>query len=92
MRNIVVISMASFFLGLGVATQSALAAGGGMGGPSDAWGSPYVLIAPQAFQAATWGSLEGRSAYESQVAPLDCHGDRSCEQRLKRRAHPTPPQ
>jgi hypothetical protein len=87
MRKIVFVGVASVFFGLSVASQDAMAMGG-QGGPSDAWGSPYVLIAPQTFKPpAGWGPLEGRSAYEAQ-APVDCQGDRACERRMKRNTHP----
>jgi hypothetical protein len=92
MRMILLIGVASL-LALGFAHEGALAMGG-MGGPSDAWGSPYALYAPQTYTPPPgWGPLEGRSAYEGQtVAPVDCHGDRACERRMRRSVHPAPAQ
>jgi hypothetical protein len=92
MRTILLIGVASLFLA-GVAQDSALAMGG-EGGPSDAWGSPYALYAPQTYNPPPgWGPLEGRSAYEGQaVAPIDCHGDRACERHMRKRVHPAPAQ
>jgi hypothetical protein len=92
MRKIMLTGLASLFA-FGVAHEGALAMGG-MGGPSDAWGSPYVLIAPQTFQPPpSWGPLEGRSAYEGQAtAPVGCHGDRACERRMRKGVHPAPAQ
>ncbi len=92
MRTILLTGVASL-LAVGLAYESALAMGG-QGGPSDAWGSPYVLIAPQTYKApAGWGPLEGRSAYEGQnAAPVDCRGDRACERRMRQHAHPAPAQ
>jgi hypothetical protein len=92
MRKIMLISVASL-VAFGVAHEGALAMGG-MGGPSDSWGSPYALYAPQTFEPPrSWGPLEGRSAYEGRVAtPADCHGDRACEWRMRHGVHSTPAQ
>lgn len=85
MRKIVFTGAAGLCLALGAA-GGALAMGG-MGGPSDAWGSPYALYAPQTFRPPPgWGPLEGRSAYESQAAAMDCRGNLACERRMRRMA------
>jgi hypothetical protein len=55
---------------------------GGMGGPSDAWGSPYALYAPQSLAGAA------NERRETDVAPADhspCHGDRACKRSSKPR-------
>ena len=92
MRKIILTGVASLFA-LGLADESALAMGG-MGGPSDAWGSPYALYAPQTYNPPPgWGSVEGRSAYEGRAAaPVDCHGDRACEWRMRHGVHQAPAQ
>jgi hypothetical protein len=91
MRTILLTGVGLFLAG--VAQDSALAMGG-MGGPSDAWGSPYALYAPQTSSPPPgWGPLERRSAYEGRaVAPVDCRGDRACERRMRKSARPGPAQ
>lgn len=85
MRKIVLTGVASAFLAASAATGAM--AMGGMGGPSDSWGSPYALYAPQTFKPPPgWGPLEGRSAYESQAATMDCRGNLACERRMRRMA------
>ncbi len=89
MRRIILAGADGLCLAFGAA--SGALAMGNMGGPSDAWGSPYVLYIPQTFQPPPgWGPLEGRSAYEGRAA-VNCHGDRACERRL-RKAAPAPAQ
>jgi hypothetical protein len=87
MRKAILTGAAGFVLALGVAGTGALAMGG-MGGPSDAWGSPWALYAPQTFQAPPgWGPLERRAVSEGQsrAAPTDpCRGNRACERRMRR--------
>ena len=93
MRTILMTGVASVFLA-GLAQENALAMGG-QGGPSDAWGSPYAIFAPQSYNNPPrgWGPQEGRSAYEGQaVAPVDCHGDRACERRIRKSVRPAPAQ
>src|SRR5579883_2156565 len=83
MRKAILTGAAGFVLALGVAGTGALAMGG-MGGPSDAWGSPWALYAPQTFQAPPgWGPLERRAVSEGQsrAAPTgpasgECGGSR----------------
>jgi len=89
MRKTTFTGPASLFVALGL-SASALGMGG-EGGPADAWASPYALIAPQTLrQAPGWGPPEGRSAYEGQgVAPINCHGDRACQRRMKKAAPAT---
>jgi hypothetical protein len=76
MRRIVVIGAAGLVLALGASGAHAM---GGQGGPSDAWGSPYALYAPQSFQApASWtqyyGGAEGRAADVGENRPLGREG------------------
>ena len=78
MQRLVVIGLASLLLGFSAA--GAVAAGN-MGGPSDAWGSPYVLYIPQLLQQPY--STEGRAAYVGESNRTDCHGDKACERREK---------
>ena len=58
-RETATIGATQLLLALGTATSAA--AMGGMGGPSDAWGSPYALIAPQSFPSSRSTSGEGQA-------------------------------
>jgi hypothetical protein len=76
MRKIVVIAAAGLVLALGALDAHAM---GGEGGPSDAWGSPYALLAPQSFRPPpswTWyyGGAEGRAAAVGENRPLGREG------------------
>jgi hypothetical protein len=75
MRKIAVIAAAGLVLALGAPGAHAM---GGQGGPSDAWGSPYALYAPQSFQPpASWiqyYGAEGRAAAVGENRPLGREG------------------
>ncbi|HEV3043916.1 MAG TPA: hypothetical protein VGY52_08600 [Roseiarcus sp.] len=75
MRKIVFIGAAGLVFTLGAPGAYAM---GGQGGPSDAWGSPYALYAPQTFQAPpSWiqyYGAEGRAADVGENRPLGREG------------------
>jgi hypothetical protein len=87
MRRIAFLALAS--LSLAVAATSSSAGMGGMGGPSDAWGSPYVLYVPQSLNPPRWQE-EGRAA-DVTSGDAACVNDAACLRRLHRNGA-APPQ
>jgi hypothetical protein len=83
MRRIAFLGLAGLSLALAASTSSA-AGMGGMGGPSDAWGSPYVLYAPQSLNPPRWAE-EGRAA-DVTSGDAACATDAACLRRLHRSA------
>jgi hypothetical protein len=81
MRRIAFFGLVGLSLALAATTSSA-AGMGGMGGPSDAWGSPYALYVPQSLNPPRW-EQEGRAA---DLTPGDaaCANDAACLHRLHR--------
>ena len=63
-RRIAASGSVGLLLAIGAGTVAE--AMGGMGGPSDAWGSQYVLIAPQSFPGAT-----SANRGQSELTPVD---------------------
>jgi hypothetical protein len=84
MQNFVFTGLASFLIGLGLAGSAS--AMGGMGGPSDAWGSPYVLLVPQSVQAPTWKQDRATEGRTTNV------GEGKSKSRANKREHRAPRQ
>jgi hypothetical protein len=63
-----------------------LAGMGGMGGPSDNWGSPYALYVPQSLNSSRWGEEERAADVTSGDAA--CANDAACLRRLHKSAQP----
>jgi len=84
MRQIPKVGAIGLLLVLGFETVAA--AMGGMGGPSDAWGSPYVLIAPQSFPSPSGTGQKSGSNPQANQAPTNSHPAPPAHKR-KRPAH-----
>ena len=81
MRMIAVTGIVCLFLALDAVTTGAAAFGGMGGGISDMWGSPYSIYA-QPPKPQTWP--QGDPPIGPDGKPIDCHGDKACEQKAKK--------
>jgi hypothetical protein len=80
MRIIAVAGIACLLLAFDAITTSG-SAFGGMGGATDPWASPYSLyVTPP--KPPTWP--DNGPATGSDGKPIDCHGDKACEQKAKK--------
>jgi hypothetical protein len=90
MRRFAFSGMVALSLAAAAITSTSAAGMGGMGGPSDAWGSPYVLYVPQSLNPPRW-EQEGRAAADVTPGDAACANDAACLRRLHR-SGTTPPQ